>query len=283
MQRRLFESPPRSDLHVHTHCSPDSSTSPDDVCRAALRRGLDAVAITDHAETWEPGNPDSRIQFHSRCISTPEEYIREVREVKSRYAGRLSVIVGVEIGYQSTREQEIRALLAEHPFEFALGSIHDSPPVNWWSPTSGALLRNRPDLAREALAFYYTELRKAAESELFDSIGHIDVYERYFPRQWPDIFEDQDFAPIVRAAVEAIARHARMEINLSTLHTLRGFPWSALRLLRMYHEMGGKPPTIGTDSHLPKYVGRDLDKGERLARQAGFEKVADWREVVRNR
>jgi len=36
------------DLHVHTYCSPDSLATPADIRRAALRHGMDMLAITDH-------------------------------------------------------------------------------------------------------------------------------------------------------------------------------------------------------------------------------------------
>ncbi len=38
----------RLDLHIHTHHSPDSLMKPADIIQAALRRGLDGIAITDH-------------------------------------------------------------------------------------------------------------------------------------------------------------------------------------------------------------------------------------------
>ncbi len=38
----------RADLHVHTCHSPDSLTPPESVARWALRRGLSAIAVTDH-------------------------------------------------------------------------------------------------------------------------------------------------------------------------------------------------------------------------------------------
>jgi len=281
MQHKLIPTPPRSDLHIHTFCSPDSSTSPDDVCRAALQRGLDAVGISDHAESWKPWDKDSPICFQGRRYSDAGEYFRLIGEVKEKYKGRLTVLAGVEIGYLSSREDDIRAFVEAYPFDYVIGSIHDSPPINWWNPGSADLLKSRPDLGREALIFYYTEVRKAAESGLFNISAHIDIYERYLPRLWPDIFTDEEVAPVVRAAVEAIARNTRMELNLTTLHTQQAFPWSALRLLKMYREAGGKPPTVGSDSHNPKWIGVDMDKAEELAREAGFEALADWREVVR--
>lgn len=281
MQRRLFDGVPRSDLHVHTSCSPDSSASPDDVCRAAISANLDALGITDHAESWEPRNPASPVRFNGRACDSTEGYFRILAEMKAQYAGRLEVITGVEIGYFSLREDDIRKFLSGAPFQYAIGSVHESPPVNWWDATSQSVLRDRPDLARQALKTYYTEIRKAAESGLFAIIGHIDVYERYFPAEWPNILEDDELVPVVRSAVQAVAEHSRMEINLTTLHTLKDFPWSALDLLKMYREMGGRPPALGSDSHLPKYVGQDLEKGKRLAMMAGFEETADWREIVR--
>jgi len=281
MQQKLIASPPRSDLHVHTFCSPDSSMSPDDVCRAAIRRGLDAVGISDHAESWKPWDKDSPVCFQGRAYSRADEYFRLINEAKNKYRRQLTVLAGVEIGYLSTREDDIRVFLESNPFEYVIGSIHDSPPINWWDPGSSALLKSRPDLGKEALIFYYTEVRKAAESGMFDIIAHIDIYERYLPRLWPDIFTDQEVAPVVKAAVEAVARNARMEINLTTLHTQNGFPWSALPLLRMYREAGGKPPTVGSDSHNPRYIGKDIEKADWLAKEAGFETTADWREIVR--
>ncbi len=281
MQQRLIETPPKSDLHLHTFCSPDSSTTPNEVCEMALRRGLDAIAFTDHVRYWEPWRGGPGLGYQGRACSSPAEFFKAMEDVKSKYAGKLVILAGVEISYESRYEGDIRVFLDENPFELAIGSVHDSPPVNWWDPASATLLKTRSDLAREALAFYYTELRKASESGLFDVIGHIDVYERYFPNQWPNVLEDEELAPLVRSAVESIAAHSRMEINLTTLQTLGKFPWSALPLLRMYREAGGKPPTIGSDAHLARYVAKGLEEGERLARQAGFEHTADWREVVR--
>lgn len=38
----------RIDLHTHTHYSPDSSAQLDEIIAAVRRRGLDAIAVTDH-------------------------------------------------------------------------------------------------------------------------------------------------------------------------------------------------------------------------------------------
>ena len=43
-----FDSTIRADLHNHTHFSPDSIMSPQDLLRRATEAGLDCVAVTDH-------------------------------------------------------------------------------------------------------------------------------------------------------------------------------------------------------------------------------------------
>jgi hypothetical protein len=40
----------RADLHMHTHHSKDSLSKPLDILKAAMRKGLHAIAITDHDE-----------------------------------------------------------------------------------------------------------------------------------------------------------------------------------------------------------------------------------------
>ncbi len=39
---------PRTDLHIHTHHSPDSNASAASIVHRCLKRGLDFIAITDH-------------------------------------------------------------------------------------------------------------------------------------------------------------------------------------------------------------------------------------------
>jgi predicted metal-dependent phosphoesterase TrpH len=41
----------RLDLHVHTYYSHDAISSPEDIAKAAIAKGLDGIAITDHDST----------------------------------------------------------------------------------------------------------------------------------------------------------------------------------------------------------------------------------------
>ncbi|MGI6666776.1 MAG: histidinol-phosphatase HisJ family protein [Bacillota bacterium] len=264
-----------SDFHTHTHCSPDSSTPVAKVLEVALQRGLHAIAITDHAEIDPTG-----FGFVSPHCRSYEAYRQAVLEAAAAYEGRLKILLGVEVGYRMEYDALVRRFLGAHEFDVVIGSIHDSPPVDWWDPRSGELLKRDPEKGVQALVWYFTELLGAARSGMFDIIAHVDVYERYLPGMWPDPFSHPTVAPLARKAVQAIAEHSRMEINLAMLNRDGHFAWSSLRFLEMYREMGGRPPVVGSDAHRPSWVGLNIKEGEELARKAGFRGTAPWEEVV---
>lgn len=268
-----------SDFHTHTCLSPDTGMPVETVLEMAWKRGLSAVAITDHVETYE-----TRFGFHSPCCRSYRTYKKAVQEASASceavLRGKLKVLLGVEIGYKIEDDGVIRRFLAAHEFDVVLGSVHESPPVDWWKPEAAELLTQHPEMGVQALEWYFANLESAASTGLFDIIAHVDVYERYFPGMWPDPFTHPTIAPLAAKAVQAIAKHSRMEINLDMLNKRGDFAWSTLRFLEMYREMGGKPPVVGSDAHRPSSVGLNIEEGEKLARKAGFPGVAPWEEVV---
>ncbi len=79
---------PRINLHTHTLYS-DGDFTVEEVVRSAYQSGLTHVAITDHFETCKIVNPLKRMDF--------ETYLRDIRQVRERFSGKVEVLVGVEI------------------------------------------------------------------------------------------------------------------------------------------------------------------------------------------
>lgn len=84
----------RANLHVHSLRS-DGSHCIDDIVAAAVRGGLQAVAITDHFET----------QKVRRCVTSQDldDYIGEIDRAQSRSSGDIKVLAGVEIDTNPAR------------------------------------------------------------------------------------------------------------------------------------------------------------------------------------
>lgn len=77
------------DFHTHTKHSHGTGTVEDNV-RAAIDRGLQAVAISDHG-TAHP--------FYG--IRDTERYLRDIEEMRAKYAGKIRVYSGYEGNLQS--------------------------------------------------------------------------------------------------------------------------------------------------------------------------------------
>ena len=84
------------DLHTHSNNSFDAKSSVDDICRAAIERGLYAVAITDHCEApFIRFGDDCEFGCFDRLIP---QSIADTAAAREKYAGQLRVIRGLELG-----------------------------------------------------------------------------------------------------------------------------------------------------------------------------------------
>ncbi|MBP8613926.1 MAG: histidinol-phosphatase HisJ family protein [Firmicutes bacterium] len=261
-----------SDLHVHSLASCDSDASIWEMCERACEFGIEAIAFTEHLE-FRPKDLCYRKYDYGRAISVCEE-------ARTHYEGTLKILFGVEVTYWSDIEDEIRAYLSRYPFDLVIGSVHDAPPIDFWSPARADYVSDNPDVAREAMVLYFDQVRRLALSGLFDIVGHLGIYKRYI-QTWPDPIDDKEIQPALIAALDAIVKNCRLELNAATLHRPIPLPLPSVQVLRIYKEMGGLTPTYGSDAHSPSRVGKDLNIASELVREAGFDEFATWRDVIR--
>jgi len=93
------------DAHLHTILSPDADAAIDAHAAAAVERGIEEIAITDHLD-FEPGTP----AYAFADYPTRERYVREAAQ---RWADRgVTIRFGIEITYQRRHEEAIREHLA---------------------------------------------------------------------------------------------------------------------------------------------------------------------------
>ncbi len=60
-----------------------------------------------------------------------------------------------------------------------------------------------------------------------------------------------------------------------------GFPNPHTDILKRYHELGGLPPTIGSDAHCVNDMAADFDKVEKILAEAGFHSYSVFRKRER--
>ncbi len=97
----------RADFHVHTTFC-DGQAAPEEMVRAALETGLDAIGFSGH----------SRTAFdESWCMSEAgtAAYRAEIARLKDAYAGRIAVYCGIE--------QDILSELPAEGYDYVIGSV----------------------------------------------------------------------------------------------------------------------------------------------------------------
>jgi histidinol-phosphatase (PHP family) len=167
------------------------------------------------------------------------------------------VKLGVEADYYPGREDEVREVLAGHPWDYVLGSVHYVGDLS---------VDDEPRLVdavgpEEAYRRYFDMLGRAARSGLFDALAHPDLVKFHAGvRDWD------------RAALLGELDGVCLEVSSAGLHKPHGRMYPEPELLASAHD-AGVGITLASDAHEPVDVGRDLDRAVAHAQAAGYETV----------
>ncbi len=246
-----------ADYHMHTPLCRHAVGEPVEYAAQALRVGLDEIGMSDHC----PMIRDDWDDWHMRS-SELDEYVEKVERARAAHPG-LRIKLALEVDYLPGHEDWIRELAGRQPWDYFIGSVHyvsDGFDVD--NPSKLHEWRARDPF--EVWTIYFERLTKAAESGLFNIIGHPDLPKkfRFYPKQ--------DCSPLFgRFARAAAASGTAIEINTAGLRKQCGEMYPSLPFLKLAKE-AGVALTFGSDSHAPEEVGMNFPEAVELARTAGY-------------
>lgn len=249
------------DYHVHSlgHLDlPPAVEVVEAFVRTAIQRGVSEIGFADHDRYWEvlrPGLFDQVQAMH------PSIRIRK----------------GLEVQYTPEGEAELRRFLSTVSLDYVIGSVHS---IGQWDFDDARQISEYAKWDTDRLyRVYYSILSRAASCGLFDVVGHLDVIKVFGYRP------PGPSAPYAEAALTAI-RDAGLcfEINTNGKYkpVQEAYPEKAI-LDRCFSL--GVPVTFGSDAHAPENAGRDIEAVAKMARQAGYLKIATFerrRRVLRD-
>jgi histidinol-phosphatase (PHP family) len=246
-----------ADYHMHTPLCRHAAGEPLELAAQAVKAGLHEIGFSDHNPMPEDDFDDWRMR-----AAQLDEYIAKVESARRAFPG-LTIKLALEVDYLPGREDWIRDLARRHPWDYFIGSVHyvsetwaiDNPHrISEW--------KNRDPF--EVWSLYFERLAMAAQSGLFDIIGHADLCKRFcfYPRQ--------DCTPLFERFLQAARKHGvAIELNTAGLRKdcKEIYPGPAfLRLAQGF----GVPITFGSDAHAPLEVGMNFTEAVQLARAAGY-------------
>ena len=301
------------DCHLHTCFSGDSETPVRDQLDRAIALGMQAVCITDHHD-WDA--PNEKGEMDDRFLLDFPNYLPALREIREEYRGKIDMGIGVELGLQLHAREDTENVMNLYgdAFDFIIGSIHfvdhyDVYYPQWFAmdaldaldamDVSESQSDERPDPAprriptreeaeavtREKEAaryrhFFEVTLKRLESYDCFDSLGHLDFVVRYGPNR-NRFYDFKTYGDIISAILELLIRKDKaLEVNTGGFKYGLGHPNPCEDVLKRYRELGGRLLTVGSDAHVPGFIGYEFDRTAELLKELGFNEYALYRRRV---
>ena len=247
------------DQHMHCNFSGDSDALPEDMIKAGIAHGLSGICFTDHLDYDYPEEPNI-------FLLDFDNYFKVLSDLKEKYADKISVNIGIELGLQIQAAGQNLAVAEKYPFDFIIGSSH---VVNHMDPYYPEFFAGRDEDA--AYMEYFESVLENINSDVdFDVYGHIDYVVRYGPNK-NAFYTYEKFTDIIdEILTQLISKGKGIEVNTGGFKYGLGHPNPTEDIIKRYRELGGEIITMGADAHVPEYVAYEFDKTAQIIKNCGF-------------
>jgi histidinol-phosphatase (PHP family) len=246
-----------ADYHMHTPLCRHATGEPTLYAAHALKIGLTEIGFSDHSPMRQDSFDDWRMRFDQL-----DRYVEGVHQAQRDHPA-LTIKLSLEVDYLPNHEDWIRELAARHPWDYLIGSVHyvsDSWVVD--NPQQLAEWKHHDPF--DVWSAYFERLNQAAESGLFDIIGHADLPKKF------GLVPRQDCTPLFQRFLQTAQRKGlAVELNTAGLRKdcREIYPSEPFCRLMHQHQI---PITFGSDAHAPAEVGLNWSEALDLARRSGF-------------
>ncbi len=254
------------DCHCHSEWSFDGSESTDDICRKAVEKGIDVIAITDHCEANGWNNPDES-EFGNFAELIPQS-AAHMKESQKKYAGKVKLLRGIELGQAMQDLEAAEKSLALDDFDFVLASVHNVRNMRdfYW-------LDYEKLSVDELLKTYFKEILEVVRWNRFDSLAHLTYPLRYISGKSGIKVDMSRYFYITDEIFKTLTENGKaLEVNTSGLRQELGKTMPDAELLKRYRELGGEYITIGSDAHCSEDIGSGINEAIKLLHDTGFTK-----------
>lgn len=246
------------DGHIHTELCHHAKSGMEEYVVSAIHKGLQKIIFLEHLEMG--------IQyFESTWLSEKDFdfYFNEGERLRKKYSGALEIGLGVEVGYNPQKCNELIDFLEHYSWDRIGISYHflevDGQVVN-------VVSRQRTNIeAMDRIGIdrlvekYYTNLKDAVQILPGTVLCHLDAVLRYHPRINALTINPDLVCDVLDAVV---AKKMALEVNTSGF-AMRDEQFPSCQWLL---EAGKRniPFVAGSDAHRPDDVGRYFDRLQNL-------------------
>jgi histidinol-phosphatase (PHP family) len=246
----------RADSHVHTFMCRHAVGTMEEYVKSAISKDLTHITFLEHLEEG--------IKYFSRTWLTEEDfdvYFKEGARLQAHYKDRITIGLGVEVGYNPDYHDKILARLAQRDWDLVGLSYHFCR-IPGLTQHLNLLSRQQKNISiveqygsSLLLDHYLDTLIEAVQVIPAQVLCHLDAGLRFQPGLR---FKDSHQSKI-QQLLEAVKKSGMsLEINTSG-YDIRNEPFPRTDVILRAHDMA-IPLRAGSDAHQPAEVGRHFEK-----------------------
>jgi histidinol-phosphatase (PHP family) len=244
---------------VRTPLCHHATGEPVDYAKHAVEAGLTEIGFSDHSPMRQDNFDNWRMNNNQL-----DEYVEKVRKAQKDFS-QLTIRLALEVDFLPGQEDWIRELAARHPWDYFIGSVHyvsDSWAID--DPQKLSEWKHRDSF--KVWQIYFERLALAAESKLFEIIGHADLPKKFGHRP------PHNYATLYEKFLNS-AKKSGCAIELNTAGLRKDckeiYPSPEILQLAFQKDV---PITFGSDAHAPEEVGMNFIEAVQLARDVGYKR-----------
>lgn len=261
--------PITADFHLHSSFSGDSDTPMEQMILRGIEVGLTEMCFTEHNDFDYPVTAQEPAGFFEL---NPDACLYDFLKLREKYAGRITLLFGVELGLQPQLSKKNAAFAKAHDYDFIIGSSHLCRGKDPYYP---AFYEGRSQ--EEAYREYFTSVLENLQTySNFDVYGHLDYVVRYGPTKDQGYSYEMYREIFDRILTKLIDMGKGIEINTAALAKGMREPNPCIGVLKRYRELGGEIVTPGSDAHEPQQIAHAFDRAAKILKGCGFRYYATY-------
>ena len=222
----------KENFHTHsTYC--DGNDSLEEMAEAAIDKGFTALGYSGH----------SYLDFACDWCMSPkdtEKYIKEIIQLKEKYADKINIYCGTEIDCYSNIDNS--------KYDFTIGSVHYIKEENDYLPVDESIEKQQEaadkyysgSLIEYAVKYFEIE-SNVLEMTNADIIGHFDLVTKFNENDKYFSTKDERYIAAWKKAVDKLISYSKpFEINTGAIaRGKRVTPYPAMDIAEYINSKGG--------------------------------------------
>jgi len=241
------------DHHVHTRYCNHAVGAMEEYVFIAITKGLCSLTFLEHLEYGLSYQP--RIWLTSDLF---QQYFEEGEYLRKKYAEKITIRLGVEIGYNQEAVDALLSMLDSFPFAHRGLSCHfyfdGKEHLNMLSRRVDHIGKLEKIGPETILNTYFSNLIQGCRDIPCDKVCHLDAALRH---NSPTLTA-YHYELIEELFAVMLEKNIALEVNTSG-YALRPSPYPNLQRIQRARSLG-IPLIIGSDAHRPEHVGRFFTK-----------------------